>query len=61
MQVKAYIVTEIGNHEKSTLVYATTANEAKVKAFTDEIFENVSYIDLRVNRAKYADGHESAT
>lgn len=57
--IKAYSVTECVHYEASKLVFAVTPNEAKVKAFADEVFDNVEYTDLRVNRAKYADGHEN--
>ena len=57
--LKAYSVTECINWEASKLVFANTANEAKTLAFADEVFDSVDYTDLRVNRAKYADGHEN--
>ncbi|MFJ7950357.1 hypothetical protein ACIQZG_02395 [Lysinibacillus sp. NPDC096418] len=57
--MKAYSVTECVSWEKCTLVFAETANEAKTRALCDENMDGVAYTDLRVNRAKYADGHEN--
>lgn len=61
MAVKAYAVTENVHREASKLVFAETAEAAKSKAFKDEIFDNVEYTDLRVTRAKFADGQEDKT
>lgn len=57
--MKAYAVTECVSWERSKLVFAETANEAKTQALCDENFDGIAYVDLRVNRAKYADGHEN--
>lgn len=57
--IKAYSVTECVHYEASKLIFAESASAAKVIANSDDIFDNVEYTDLRVNRAKFADGHEN--
>lgn len=56
--LKAYVVSEKRNHEASELVFAETPGKAKVIAQRTENFDCVSFNEMTVNRAKYADGHE---
>lgn len=57
--IKGYVVSENVGYETSVLVFAETANQAKSIANTREEMDSFDYIDLRANRAKFADGHEN--
>ncbi|HLR58890.1 MAG TPA: hypothetical protein VK094_00230 [Pseudogracilibacillus sp.] len=61
--MKAYKVYDEYNHEGyQDVVFATTANEAKKKAFISaNSCQNAEWIDIRVNRVPYLDGLEKRT
>lgn len=52
--MKAYYAYE-NNYEYSTIVFAENVSQAKTLAMWSEQFEDVPYIDIRVQRMKEAD------
>ncbi len=56
--MKAYEAWDAGSYEGyNTVVFAETANAAKVIAMGTEACEDAEYIDIRVKRLPEMDGH----